>query len=134
MWSMGGDLVVKSITFENLKELSDCMYIESKKHKLYIVSTVFYKDAVGLIKHLLSDHEDININIVDIEPCDFKGYDREYYISLSEDLDLSVEPAYKNDAYLDTECDVMLINENAHYNIVLKNDTSECIETMVKYN
>lgn len=122
---------MKSITFNDIKSLADYMIVQSKEYKLYIVATVFYDDAIELIKHILKD-DDIKISILDISPPDFNGYNREYYVSISEDHDFAVEPAYLEGRYLNTMADVMLIDGDARYNIVKKNINSECIELTIE--
>ena len=122
---------MKSITFNDIKSLADYMIVQSKEYKLYIVATVFYDDAIELIKHILKD-DDIKISILDISPPDFNGYNREYYVSISEDHDFAVEPAYLEGRYLNTMADAMLIDGDARYNIVKKNINSECIELTIE--
>lgn len=122
---------MKSITFNDIKSLADYMIVQSTKHKLYIVATVFYDDAIELIKHILKD-DDIKISILDISPFNFNGYNREYYVSISEDYKFAVEPAFSEGRYLDTMADVMLIDGDARYNIVKKNKDSECVELIIE--
>lgn len=122
---------MKSITFNDIKSLADYMIVQSIKHKLYIVATVFYDDAIKLIKHILKD-DDIKISILDISPFNLNGYNREYYVSISEDYKFAVEPAFSEGRYLDTMADVMLIDGDARYNIVKKNKDSECVELIIE--
>ena len=121
---------MKSITFNDIKSLADYMIVQSK-HKLYIVATVFYDDAIELIKYILKD-DDIKISILDISPFNLNGYNREYYVSISEDYEFAVEPAFSEGRYLDTMADVMLIDGDARYNIVKKNKDSECVELIIE--
>ena len=122
---------MKSITFNDIQSLANYMIIQSTKHKLYIVATVFYDDAIELIKHILKD-DDIKISILDISPFNLNGYNREYYVSISEDYEFAVEPAFSEGRYLDTMADVMLIDGDARYNIVKKNKDSECVELIIE--
>ena len=122
---------MKSITFNDIQSLADYMIVQSTKHKLYIVATVFYDDAIELIKHILKD-DDIKISILDISPFNLNGYNREYYVSISEDYKFAVEPAFSEGRYLDTMADVMLIDGDARYNIVKKNKDSECVELIIE--
>ncbi len=121
---------MKSITFNDIKSLADYMIVQSK-HKLYIVATVFYDDAIELIKYILKD-DDIKISILDISPFNLNGYNREYYVSISEDYEFAVEPAFSEGRYLDTMADVILIDGDARYNIVKKNKDSECVELIIE--
>ena len=105
--------------------------IVQSKHKLYIVATVFYDDAIELIKYILKD-DDIKISILDISPFNLNGYNREYYVSISEDYEFAVEPAFSEGRYLDTMADVILIDGDARYNIVKKNKDSECVELIIE--
>lgn len=102
--------------FENHENL--CNYIIDKaRDGFYSVAVLFYEDAIKLIRELMF-YEDITVESLEIAPPKHNGYDKEYYISLTDDLYASVEPAYVDGRYLNAEADLTLIDSDACYAII----------------
>ena len=97
--------------FSDYDALADYMF-ECAYDGQYVVATLFYSDAKELL-HELMLNPDIEVMDVVLEHPSSNGYDKEYYLELNRDLRLTVEPAFVDGRYLDTECDFMLIDGDA---------------------
>lgn len=120
--------------FNNHKELSDYM-IDNALDGLYTVAVLFYEDAIRLTKELMIN-AGVEAIALDIEPTEYNGYDKEYYVSLNEDMTVFVEPAFVDGRYLDAEADLTLIDGNANSAILKHIQGIKCFEIRIgeKYN
>ena len=115
--------------FDDYIDMAEYMYDEATDD-IYIVAVLYYEDAIQLLRELLS-FDDVEISALDIEPSFYNGYDREYYVSLDEYKTLSVEPAYVNDNYLNTDADVLLLGGDVHANAMAGTPVENCYEILV---
>lgn len=113
-------------TFENHGDLSGYM-ADMAQDGYSTIAVLFYDDAIKLMRELMY-YEDISVDAIDIQPYPHKGYDREYYVTLADDLVLSVEPAYYDDRYLMTDADIILVSGKAHSSILKVLDNKKCRE------
>lgn len=120
--------------FEDFEELADYMIDAVQDEEEYYVNAVFfYKDAVKLAKELLR-FENVSIEFFDIEPPEYNNYTREYYVTIDNNLGLSVEKAYntEKDMYLLTDPGLLLL-ESTTSSAILKrlNKNIDCREIYV---
>lgn len=115
--------------FNDYKDIGEYMYNKAiLGHN--ITATLFFDDAVGLMKYLLQ-YDSVDIGGIDIASIECNGYSKEYYITLSEDLTLDVEKAWHIDKYLMTEPDIMLIDGNASSTIIKDIPKDNCKEIYI---
>lgn len=120
---------MERITFAGIPELAE--YIISRvEDKEYIVATLFFNNAVELMRNLLA-YENVQIGTVDIADATFDGYVDEYYVSLTDDYSLCVERASYNGKYIDAGDAYILIDGSAKHAIVTKNEDAECVEIVI---
>lgn len=115
--------------FENYEELSEYM-VDKAQDGLYTVAVLFYDDALGLLRELMR-YDDLEVEALDIEPEEYCGYAKEYYVSLADDMVVSVEPAYVSGRYLDTEADITLIDGGANSAIIKNLPENKCHEIYI---
>lgn len=115
--------------FKNYEELSDYM-IDKAQDGFYTVAVLFYDDALELLRELMF-HNDIEFEALDIKPEQYDGYNKEYYISLTDDMVVSVEPAYVGNRYLVAEADLTLIDGNANSAIIKNLPSTKCCEIYI---
>lgn len=118
--------------FDNHEELCDYM-IDRAQDGFYTVAVLFYKDAIALIRELMM-FDDIDVEALDIRPPEYSGYDKEYYVSLADDLILSVEPVFVDNRYLDAEADLTLVDGNASSVILKHIHENKCHEIYIGEN
>lgn len=118
------------LKFSSISELAEYM-IGRVADKEFIVATLFFDKATELIRCLLR-YDDVHIGSVDISDFEYTGYLDEYYISLTDDYTLCVEPALVDNRYLRTDASLMLIDGDAKHSIVNVNSDSECVEIEFK--
>lgn len=115
--------------FNDYKEIGEYMYNKAiLGHN--ITATLFFDDAVGLMRYLLQ-YDSIDIGGIDIASMEYNGYSKEYYVTLSEDLTLDVEEAWHIDKYLMAEPDIMLIDGNASSTIIKDISKDNCREIYI---
>lgn len=104
------------------------------------VAVLHYDGAASLIRELLL-YDEVDIGAIDIEPEDFNGYNKEYYITLGKDLLIYVDPAYYiNDdgegIYLnacgdevfyggDVSSKIIAVNDGVPYEIEIEDELEE---------
>lgn len=112
---------MKRVYFGTMEELAEFMFIEAiGGHSALAV--LFYDEAKELMRELLRCDE-IDAYGIEIHPAEWDGYDKEYYITLSDDLDLFVEKAYQadRDRYLGFEDDCLILGSGVNSKIITKN-------------
>lgn len=120
---------MEQLTFNDVTELAEYM-IDQVADKHFVTAALFFDDAKELMRSLLM-YDDIEIGTIEISDFEYSGYTDEYYVSLLDDHTLSVEMAFKDNRYLATDAEVLLIDGDAKYEIVRRNDFSECFEIQI---
>ena len=120
---------MERLYFENYETLSEYM-LEMAESGEHIVAALFYADALKLLRELMIFEEVEPIGI-EIEPEDYSGYDREYYVSVNEDLQIDIEKAYRNDRYLFTDPDILLAYGEVHSALLKDIPDRQCKEIYV---
>lgn len=117
---------MEMLTFSSISKLAEYM-MNRVADKEFIVATLFFDKAIELMRCLIG-YKEIHIGSIDISDFEYTGYLDEYYISLTDDYTLCIEPALANNKYLRTDASLMLIDGDAKHSIVDTNCDSECIE------
>lgn len=120
---------MKRSFFKNYEELSDYM-IDKAQDGLYTVAVLFYNDAINLLRELMRC-DDVEIEALDIKPEEYNRYSKEYYVSMADDMIVSVEPAYVCGRYLDAEADLILIDGDASSAIIKNLHDDKCCEIYI---
>lgn len=115
--------------FKNCEELSNYM-VDKAQNGYYTVAVLFYNNAIDLLCELMR-YDDINIESIDIQPVEYKGYGKEYYVSIADDMIVSVEPAFVGGRYLNAEADLTLINGDASSTIIKDISDNKCREIYI---
>ena len=121
---------MEMLTFSSISKLAEYM-MNRVADKEFIVATLFYDKAIELMRCLIG-YKEVQIGSIDISDFEYTGYLDEYYISLTDDYTLCIEPALVNNRYLRTDASLMLIDGDAKHSIVNANSDSECIEIEFK--
>ena len=116
------------IEFElkNRCSLEEYIYGQVKQGK-YVTVALYYNEAVKLIKGMLN-FEDVNIEYARIYSPEYYGYEKEYYVSVFDDVKIGVEPAYCDDGkrYLRAGADLYLFDEDVDNRIKYDNLSDTC--------
>lgn len=116
---------MKELVFSNVSELSKYMMRRTNdSHR--VVAVLFFDASADLVRKLLA-HDSVTIGLMELSDVCYGDYEKEYYVSLSDDHVLSVEKAY-NGKYLCAEAELLLIDGDANSKIISSNSDSECIE------
>lgn len=115
--------------FISCEDLANYMF-EKSYEGAYIVSALFYEDAIELMQELLY-FESVQATQIEIHFEEVKGYGKEFYVSLCPDGSLCVEPACPFGRYLDPEADIFLVDHNANKEIISSTDSYKCKEIYV---
>ncbi len=105
---------------EDCFDIADAMHNEIENNKKEEVIFVgFYEDAIEVIKELLM-FEDVMPHSIKIHAEDWDGYDKEYYVTLDENLEVYVEPAFTkiHNRYLYGRADVLFIMGDCNSSII----------------
>lgn len=122
-------MIMKRLVLSDISELAEYM-IGKVAEEFNVTATLFYDDAVALTRELMS-YEDIDVGCLEIMTPEYNGYKKEYYVTLSEDNVLAVEPAWKDGKYLNAEPDLMIIDGDASHKIVEDIPVGNCRELYI---
>jgi len=113
---------MKRVYFGTMKELAEFMFTEAVGGHSAITA-LFYDEAKELMRELLK-YDEVDAYGIEIHPEEWEGYNKEYYITLSDDLTLFVEQAYQKDKdrYLSFEHDCLILGSGVNSKIALKNE------------
>ena len=111
------------IYFGDIKHLAAYMLDNAEKNKS-VMAVLFYDKAKELLREL-AKYDDIDIHSVYLEPEEWSGYSKEYYITLSGyfGLELYVEQGYdsKKERYLNYESDFVVLSGDASSQVARMN-------------
>ena len=117
------------IFFNDYTEIGKYMY-EKANAGYNVTATLFLDDTIGLMKDLIS-YKDVRISGINVAQMECNGYSKEYYVTLSKDLTLDIEPAWNVKGYLSAEPDIMLIDGNASSSILKDIPRRKCREIYI---
>ena len=109
--------------FKNCSELSEFM-IDRAQDGYYVVAALYYNETKDLLRELLL-YEDVDTELIEIEPVENNGYDKEYYVALTDNMIVTVERAYKYGRLLQTltkrnvEKSILATNQKCHLQIIM---------------
>ena len=124
-------------------DVAQAMYHEiEKENKEEVTFVGFYEDALAVIKELLMMYDEVMPHSIEIHPEELDWYDKEYYVTLDENFELWVEPAFSKDhdrylmGYADVlfmmgDCNSAILNEmecDLAVELVCDDDEEECDE------
>lgn len=95
-----------------------------------ITSTLFAEDATELLR-FLTKYDEVYIGEINVAQPEYGDYNKEYYVSLSGDMVLTIQPAWYGDEYIYAEPDIMLIHGEASSSIVKMLSLENCIEIYI---
>ena len=123
---------MKKFVIDDLYEVAEAMYdeiVNNNRNEVMFVG--FYDDAIMVIKELMM-FEDVFPYSIEIEPEEMDWYDKEYYVTLDDNFELWVQPAYliKEDGsvYYQSETDVLFIADDCNSAILNRIESEEVIE------
>ena len=124
--------------FDNYIDFGDYMYELAKKEEKEVMAVVTYDEAVEIIKWLVS-HDDVQISSLEIHPSDWDGYDKEFYITITSDLVVYVEPvyiksdpdSYEYDKLLRSDTDIMFFSGDANCKIAKRCNYEKAYEFVI---
>lgn len=113
------------VKFKDLAELGDYIYNLATDESETVTTVMFREDTLKLFEILLQ-YEDIDIS--DIEIWNETDYYEEYYLYLTDDLQLKIEPVHKYGEIHVAESDVVLFAGDVSSKIILGNPDSIHLE------
>lgn len=120
------------LSFETHLDLAMCMVNMAEIGKS-VYTVVFYEDAKRLVKELACI-EGTTFNCVELYSPSWNRYTKEYYVSIDDDLEIDVEPAWheKNEwhdeGYLHADLGIALVHSDANSKILDAIEGCTCIE------
>ena len=122
----------KPIYVHDIDALSDVMLDAAYDGKV-VYAALFYEEAIELMRCIL-DCIEVDVDAINIASGDLNGYYKEFFVSISPDLILNVEPAWRGDeggsdsGYLWFDADVLFIDAKADARILIGQDAENCIK------
>ena len=120
---------MKRVLIEDISNIAEIMYNNANTGKS-VGFVGLYEDVTLLIKELFATYDEINICEIDIESVEIDGYDKEYLITLDDDMDIWCEKAYreKYNGYFTICDDIVLVADDCNSGILKHIETDEVYE------
>lgn len=124
--------------FKSYIDLGNYMYELAKEKSKDVVAVATYEEAAEIIKWLVA-HEDVQIKTLDLHSYEWEFYDKEFYLSITPDLEVYVEPVYLKsktdsnefDRLISAEADVIFYSGDANYKIAKQCSSDESYEFVI---
>ena len=117
------------ICIEDMNEIVDIIANEAYDLTEYgSVSVIaFYEDMTEILKELLA-YEDFMVGNIELYDFEFTNYDKEYIMTMNDDLKIWIQPMFNGERYINYEADKVFIADDCHssvleYNFNRKSDT-----------
>lgn len=127
---------MKKIVFNSCEAMAVNM-IENACDGKITYTILFYDEAIEVMRHIISLSPDISFGGINITPVEYNGYDKEYFVVLSDDLTLDIEPAwheknqYHNAGYLGFDSDLIYIDSNANHDVLKDIELYKCYDAFI---
>lgn len=118
------------VLFDNYDVFAEALIKLAKNAEQTSVIICNYKDAVGMIQALI-EQQKLTIESVDITDPEINGYDKEYHVAVTKDMELWVEPAFRDGQYLKSSADIVFITGNSNSKAIKGIDSETCYETYI---
>lgn len=118
------------VLFDNYDVFAEALIKLAKNAEQTSVIICNYKDAVGMIQALI-EQQKLTIESVDITDPEVNGYDKEYHVAVTKDMELWVEPAFRDGQYLKSSADIVFVTGNSNSKAIKGIDSESCYETYI---
>lgn len=121
---------MKKILIEDMIDVCNFMYDKIENGYASVSFVGKYEDARVLIKELLIDNDETFITCADIEPNGLYSYNKEYIVSLDNEMNVWVEKAYDEDdkCYIWVGDDCVLVADDCNSALLKSIDSKEVYE------
>lgn len=122
---------MEMIKFNDYADLGEYLYNMASEGKI-TSAVLFKKDIIGLLRWLM-EYDEIDLGHIEIKDEFVDGYSKEYYLTIDNDLSISIEPVYDEDTDEIVPCysDIVLFDGNVSSKIALENEDCEQIEISI---
>jgi hypothetical protein len=83
------------LTFTDIADLGNYMYELASGEGQNVCAALSYEYSAQLLKWLLQ-YDDVTANFIELHDEEWNNYDKEFYIVLGTDLEIHIEPAYRD--------------------------------------
>lgn len=120
---------MEMIYFTDYAELGEYLYNLASKYKTTSV-VLFKKDIIGLLRWLM-EYDEIELGHIEIKDEFVDSYSKEYYLTIDDDLSVTIEPVYDEDTDTIIPCysDIILFDGNVSSKIAIENE--DCIQVEI---
>lgn len=118
------------VLFDNYDVFAEALIKLAKNAEQTSVIICNHKDAVGMIQALI-EQQKLTIESVDITDPEVNGYDKEYHVAVTKDMELWVEPAFRDGHYLKSSADIVFVTGNSNSKAIKDIDSESCYETYI---
>lgn len=118
------------VLFDNYDVFAEALIKLAKNAEQTSVIICNYKDAVGMVQALI-EQQKLTIESVDITDPEINGYDKEYHVAVTKDMELWVEPAFRDGQYLKSSADIVFVTGNSNSKAIKGIDSESCYETYI---
>lgn len=108
------------LNFENIYQFSEFLYNLAQK-ELTLTAVVHYEKAKDLL-FFLSQYDDVELESINLQHENYDGYDKEYYVTLTSELELYIESVYDGDNIKECYSDKIFYFEDVNSKIAIANE------------
>lgn len=108
------------LEFDELYQFAEFFYDIADNGET-VTAVLFYEDAKDLML-MLSDMDDVVLESIHIECEDYDGYGKEFYVTLTPEFELYIEPVYDGDEIKECYSDAIFYIGEANSKIAIENE------------
>lgn len=125
---------MEMIKFNDYADLGEYLYDLASENKTVSV-VLFKKDIINLLKWLM-EYDKIDLGHIEIKDELVDNYSKEYYMTINEDLLITIKPVYDGNTDIITPCssNIILFDGNVGSRIAIENEDCVQIEIYIADN
>lgn len=116
--------MLEEMSFNDTYELAEVMY-DMACDEDQVTAVLYYNEASSLMKELLKYNE-IRPIIVELDIPNYFGYKDAYYITVTNEMELFVEKAVRNNEYTNADSTKLFIDGDVTCSVLNANRDSNC--------
>lgn len=122
---------MEMIYFTDYAELGKYLYNLATEYKT-ASAVLFKKDIIGLLRWLM-EYNEIELSHIEIKDEFVDSYSKEYYLTIDNDLFVTIKPVYDEDTDSIIPCysDIVLFDSEVSSKIAIENEHCEQIEISI---
>lgn len=116
--------------FKSYEEIAAFMTATAHDEEKDVCAIVFFEDAAKLIREILL-FDDVTISFLELHDEEWNGYNKEFYVTLTSEMELFVEAAFRDGIYICPGVSLALVDGDANSKVLQSLEDADRIEIYI---